>query len=364
MGNRKSFPGMGLAFLILVVVGCGGPATPPTGIASCASILPLAPLPNATVEPASSSKSMFLLVDDDGSRDGTAALLYLLSHPEHSIGAITVSYGEAHPEVYIQHLGCVLEFLGSSAIPLGAGPDEPLAGGVPFPDWLRDLSDNFWDYPLPDAGKTYPFQSAPELMVSVIHQAPKPVTLFVSGPFTNLAQALRLDPAIKDNIAAVYFMGGAVHVPGNITGLIRDSDNLVSDWNFIADPQAAKEVFASGLELYMAPLDATHQVLLSQKELLPWREGDAKANLVVDLYDIMFETWGLKTAEIFDLTAAVLMVQPEACDFQPLHLEVITEEGPTLGQTVVVPDAEPNVYVCLEPNGDQVKQHLDATFSR
>lgn len=340
----------------------------PTIADTCASVPPTStllatPTPTETVEPASPPRKMLLLYDDDGSRDGMAALLYLLSYPHISIQAITVSYGEAHPSLYIQHMGCVLDTFGISDIPLGAGQDMPLAGGAPFPDWLRQLSDNFWDYPLPNADKTYPFQNAPELMISIINQSPEPVTIFLSGPFTNLAQALRLDPAIKDNISAVYFMGGAVYVPGNITGLDRDSDNRVADWNMIADPQAAKEVFASGLELYMVPLDATNKVLLSQEDILPWRRGDDKANMVVDLYDIMFNTWGLKTAEIFDLTAAALMVQPEFCNFQPLRLDVITDDGPTLGQTIVVPNTEPNIHACLEPNVGQVKQNLNETFS-
>lgn len=352
----------------LIIVDSAPPVTP-NAADICTSVPPTSTLiatsrTTETGEPASSPKKMLLLYDDDGSRDGMAALLYLLSYPDISIQAITISYGEAHPKLYVQHMGCVLDTLGISDIPLGAGQDRPLAGGIPFPDWLRQLSDNFWDYPLPHADKTYPFQNAPNLMVSIINQAPEPVTIFLSGPFTNLAQAVQLDPAIKGNISAVYFMGGAVYVPGNITGLVRDSNNRVADWNIIADPQAAKEVFESGLELYMVPLDATNKVLLSQEDILPWRQGDDKANMVVDLYDIMFKTWGLKTAEIFDLTAAVLMVQSELCNFQPLHLDVITNDGPTLGQTMVVPNTEPNIHACLEPNADQVKQNLNETFSK
>lgn len=368
MDRRKSLPIIGLAFVLLFVVGCGVPAATPTVVDTCASV-PSTSTQSAISTPTKtestlSPKKMILLYDDDGSRDGMAALLYLLSYPDISIQAITISYGEAHPQLYIQHIGCVLDMFGISDIPLGAGQDMPLAGGTPFPNWLRQLSDKFWDYPLPNADKTYPFQNAPNLMVSIINQAPEPITIFVSGPFTNLAQALQLDPAIKGNISAIYFMGGAVFVPGNITGLIRDSNNRVADWNIIADPQAAKAVFESGLELYMVPLDATNKVLLGQKDLLPWRQGDEKANMVVDLYDIMFSTWGLKTAEIFDLTAAVIMVQPQTCVFQPLHLDVVTENGNTLGQTIVVPNSKPNVHVCLEPNVDQVKQNLNETFSR
>lgn len=319
--------------------------------------------PTVADKPISPPKKMLLLYDDDGSRDGTAALLYLLSYPDISIQAITISYGEAHPKLYVQHIGRVLDIFGISDIPLGAGQDMPLAGGTPFPDFLRQLSDNFWNYPLPNTDKTYPFQNAPELMVSIINQASEPVTIFLSGPFTNLAQALHLDPAIKDNISAVYFMGGAVYVRGNITGLIPDSNNRVADWNIITDPQAAKEVFESGLALYMVPLDATNKVMLRREDILPWRQGDEKANMVAELYDLMFSYFGMKTVEIFDLTAAVIMVQSEACNFQPLHLDVITDNGPTLGQTIVVPNTEPNIHVCLEPKADQVKRNLNEIFS-
>ena len=121
------------------------------------------------------------------------ALLYLLGIPEISIKAVGISYGEAHPDVYIQHMGRMLDNLGIRDIPLGPGQDAPLANGTAFPDWLRQLSDNFWDFSLPDTDKTYPTKNAPELLVETIKESPQPVVIFLSGPFTNLAQALRLD---------------------------------------------------------------------------------------------------------------------------------------------------------------------------
>lgn len=355
MDDRKLLSIIGPVFLMLFVMGCSMPAITPTAAPAF--------VPAVIVEPTSSPRKMLLIYDDDGSLDGMAALLYLLSQADISVEAINISYGEAHPKTYIQHVGRVLDKLGISHIPLGAGQDMPLAGGTPFPDWLRQQSDNFWDYPLPNADKTYPYQNAPELMASTIYRASEPVSIFLSGPFTNLAQALQLDPAIKNNISAVYFMGGAVYVPGNITGLMPDSNNRVAEWNIIADPQAAKQIFESGLELYMVPLDATNKVILSQEDILHWRQGDDKPNMVVDLYNIMFNNNGFKTAEIFDLTAAVIMVQAESCNFQPLHLDVITDDGPTLGQTIVVPNTEPNIHACLKPNAEQVKQDLNETFS-
>ncbi len=317
----------------------------------------------ATAQPVSPGENTLLIYDDDGSRDGMAALLYLLDSPGIAVKAITISYGEAHPELYIQHIGRVLDHLGVGDIPLGAGQDAPLANGTAFPAWLRELSDGFWGYPVPNRDRTYPFQVAPELMVSTIRQARQPLTIFLSGTFTNLAQALRLDPAIREGIAAVYFMGGAVYSPGNITNLIPGSGNAVAEWNILADPQAAKEVFDSGLTMYMIPLDATNRVILHQADTLPWHAGGEAANLVADLYDMIFVDYGFETVEIFDLTAAAVMATPGLCAFQPLHLEVVAEEGNTLGQTVIVPDAPPNISVCLHPEVGLINEALDSTFS-
>ena len=362
-----------IVIMVMTVVGCtsknaGSTQEPPPNITNETISVPTptfipASESTMTVEPTSPAKKTLLIYDDDGNRDGMAALIYLLINPDFSVEAITISYGEAHPEIFIQHVGRVLDDLGFQDIPLGAGQDAPLAGGTPFPDWLRQISDNFFDYPLPNADKTYPFQNAPELMVSTINQNSEPITIFLSGPFTNLAQALRIDPDIRENIAAVYFMGGAVYSPGNITNLIPDSSNSVSEWNIIADPQAAKEVFEAGLDMYMIPLDATNQVMLRIEDTISWHEGDEKADCVADLFDIMFINYGFESYEIFDLTAAVIMVQPDLCVFESLHLDVITDDGNTLGQTIVVPNSEPNIHVCLEPNVTQVKQNLNESFS-
>jgi len=158
-------------------------------------------------------------------------------------------------------------------------------------------------------------------------------------------------------------MGGAVYAPGNITNLIPDSENHVAEWNVISDPLAAKEVFASGLDLYMIPLDATNQVKHSLEEIQPWRKGDEKADFVAELYEIMFVEYAFEAVEIFDLTAAVIMVRPDFCRFQTLRMDVITDAGSTSGQTIIVSDGEPNMHVCLEPDVSKIKQHLNESFS-
>ena len=310
-----------------------------------------------------SSDYLHIIYDDDGSPDGFAALMYLLSHPQVVLEATSISNGEAHPAIYIQHIGRVLESLGITDIPLGYGQDSPLTGTNAFPDVVKEQSNDFWGLPIPLAGNTYTVTPAPELMVELLNDSPVLLTLFVTGPFTNLAQALRLDPGILDKIQAVYFMGGAVYVPGNVADFYPDNPNKTAEWNIYVDPQAASEVFESGVPLTMIPLDSTDQVLISTQDTTRWRAGGAAADLAADFYVMIFINWNKQSEAIWDLMTAVLMLNPGLCTFTSLHLQVVTEEGSNIGQTTVVSGGAANVSVCLQPDAAGIRENLVDVFN-
>lgn len=316
----------------------------------------VAPTPDANIE------QVAVIFDDDGSPDGTSGLLYLLSEQRSKVIAVSVSYGEAHPQVYIHHLGWMLEKYGYGDIPLSAGQDAPLAGDNSFPDAVREASNGFWGFAQASAEQTYPVQDSAELIVKTIMQSDEPVTLLVSGALTNLAQALRMEEGISENVAAVFIMGGAVYAPGNLNDLLPDTENTVAEWNIYADPRAASEVFASGLNLYLVPLDATNQVSLTRQDTGIWRKGGSIPDFAAEIYDSLMWAWDEDAIEMWDLMTAEIMMNPEHCTFTPLRLEVVTTEGSTQGQTRVV-EGEANVEVCLEPDGDAVKQNLAEVFS-
>jgi pyrimidine-specific ribonucleoside hydrolase len=257
----------------------------------------------------------------------------------------------------------MLDNFGYAAIPLGAGQDGPLSGSNGFPEWLRQSAEHFWGWPIPNANKTYPVQDSADLIIATVRQSPTPVTLFFSGPFTNLARALRMAPEIRKNMAALYMMGGAVYIPGNIHDFYPDSANTFADWNPYSDPLAAKEVFESGLKMYLVPLDATNQVVISKQDTRQWRAGGRSANFAADIYDSLMNNTGKKEFYIWDLMAAEVMLNPKLCGFQTLHLEVVTAEGDHSGQTKVLPGGPANIDVCLKPNTALIRQTLIEDFS-
>jgi inosine-uridine nucleoside N-ribohydrolase len=327
----------------LKVVSCG------ESVVASPTVTPL-PLPDL-----SGQTRIPIIVDDDGSPDGTIALLYFLSNPVFNVRAATISPGEAHPDLFAGHILQLLAGLGRADIPVGAGRSTPLEGNNAFPDSWRQVSDNFWDVTLPLSSVTQQPVSAGKLIVDTINSSSQPVLVFVSGTHTNLAEALRLDPGIVGKIRAVYIMGGSIYEPGNIKSDWPAIDNSVAEWNIWVDPAAAKKVFESGLALHLIPLDATEKVNWSASDLPGWTASSSPEGIMAGkLLQWMLDSWSQKNVYIWDLVAAVQATNPSICPEVSLAIDIVTASGPEQGRTVVTQDT-PNVSVCLNPDIGQIK---------
>jgi purine nucleosidase/pyrimidine-specific ribonucleoside hydrolase len=308
------------------------------------------------------TRPLNVIFDDDGSPDGTTALLYLLSDPSASVKAVVISHGETTPKTYIQHMGRMLEDFGIIGIPLGEGQEKALIPGEDFPEWLRQAGDNFWGFPIPNAKKSYPVQNAASMMVSLLNDAPESIAIFVSGSCTDLAQALRLDPSIRDHISTIYIMGGAVYISGNLKDFSANPENVSAEWNMYIDPLAASEVFVSGIPIVLVPLDATNQVEIARRNTSIWRGGGKIADFAADIYDMLLGNSSVSKFAIWDVMTSAIMTHPELCNTVPLHLKVITDQGNTYGQTMVMTNEVPNVQVCLEPDKLGIILNLETVF--
>ena len=75
-----------------------------------------------------------------------------------------------------------------------------------------------------------------EAWVRAAHAYPGELVGVAIGPLTNLALALRSEPALPKLLRRLVIMGGAFAYRGNTTP--------VAEWNISVDPEAAAEVFA------------------------------------------------------------------------------------------------------------------------
>jgi purine nucleosidase/pyrimidine-specific ribonucleoside hydrolase len=144
-----------------------------------------------------------IIFDDDGSPDGMIALLFFLSNPNFEVRAVTISCGEAHPEVFAGHVARFLAGLGRADIPVGYGRPDPLEGANAFPDPWRADSDRFWDLPLPEAAAPTTPVPAAALIVESVAQSDQPVAVFLSGTHTNWRRRCAMS-RIAGNISGVH----------------------------------------------------------------------------------------------------------------------------------------------------------------
>jgi len=365
---------LGVLILLFIIIGPAAPLWAKLGVkpvclqgdwphlkfASCpqaqSAITPM-PLPSL-----SGQAAIPIIVDDDGSPDGTIALLYFLSNPQFDVQAVTISSGEAHPVVFAGHILQLLAGLGRENIPVGAGRETSLEGNNAFPDPWRQVSDNFWDVSLPQASVSISPVPAAQLIVDTVNHSPQPVLVFVSGTHTNLAEALRIDPGITDHIRDVYIMGGSVYVPGNINSDWPALDNKVAEWNIWVDPIAADEVFSSGLPLHLVPLDATKRMVWTQSDIPAWQASTSPEGVMAsNLLEWMLNSWSPEGVYVWDLVAALQATNPALCTEAPLAIDIVTTPGPEQGRTVAS-EEKPNTEVCLNPDVGQMKALAAATL--
>jgi len=316
-----------------------------------------------TFQPVISDHPIPIIFDDDGSPDGMVALLYFLQNPNYDIKAVTISQGEAHPQVFAEHMAQLLADLGREDIPIGYGRETPLEGENAFPEPWRDSSDQLFGVQLENTGVPIPPRPAKEIILEILSNSTEPVMIFVSGTHTNLAEVLRMEPNIMQKISRVIVMGGAVHVPGNIQQDWPAINNTVAEWNIWVDPVAAHEIFTSGMEIHVVPLDATNQIAWSAKDIRQWTKTKApEAMLAGDFAEMMLGMSPNGKAFIWDLVTAVVATEPTLCPEVQSALDVNIKPGTEQGQ-IIYKNETGNVWVCLEPNANQIRAQVKSIFN-
>jgi purine nucleosidase len=176
-----------------------------------------------------------LVIDTDPGVDDALALIMAHAHPEAVVEAVLVVAGNAPLGRTVANTCTVLDQLGV-ATPVYAGCARPLL--LVQSDALHVHGDDgLGDVGFPPSARPVATEHAASALVRMASAAPGQLTLVCLGPLTNVAVALALDPALPDKLARLVIMGGAVHGKGNTA-------HLCAEYNFYADPEAARVVLA------------------------------------------------------------------------------------------------------------------------
>jgi purine nucleosidase len=188
-----------------------------------------------------------------------------------------------------------------------------------------------------------------KVITDEIRAAPEMITIIALGPLTNIAQALRRDPALAGQVGQIVIMGGAVKAPGNVTPS--------AEFNIYCDPLAAREVFRSRTTKTLVPLDVTNQVVMNYGHLEQLPGEDSRAGrLLRKILPYAFRTHrqvlGVEGLFVHDAVAMVAATDPELFGMQQMAGDVETTGELTMGATVFdrrqLPQERPNLDVALE----------------
>ena len=303
-------------------------------------------------------KRKIILDCDPGHDDAIAILLAGKSNKIELLG-ITVSSGNQTIEKTSRNAYNLVKYLDIN-VPVAVGCTHPIIKDVEVCAKIHGES-GLDGFTFPNYEYNFDSRHAVNFIIDTILEN-KDTTMVVTGPLTNFALALRLNPSIKNNIKEVILMGGSI-MNGNVSP--------AAEFNILCDPEAADIVFKSGIKIKMVGLDVTRKVLLLPEILESYKNIETKsAKLFYALMKVFNEnqadTFGFKGAPLHDPATILSIIDDSLITYKKMNVEIDLSHGCSYGRTNCdyfnYLNKEPNAYVAIDINVDRywelIKEHL------
>ena len=274
-------------------------------------------------------RSKPVILDIDPGHDDAVALMLACGHPGLDLLAVTTVAGNVSLEKTTHNALRVLSLVGCTHVPVGVGASEPLERPLHTAEDIHGKSGLDGPEELPEAGFEPDERGAVALIADTLGASTEPVTLVPVGPLTNIAAFLREHPYLKDRVAHISLMGGSMGL-GNTTP--------AAEFNIYVDPEAAREVFESGLPITMSGLDITHQASANLDERERLRATGRVGGVVAGFLDFFAATYesvfGFEAPPLHDPVAVAAVLEPGLLQTRPMRVDIECESDLTRGETV------------------------------
>jgi len=314
-----------------------------------------------------------MIIDTDTASDDAVAIIMAIQDPGITVDAITVVAGNMTLRQGSINARYTVE-LCDARVPVYEGADGPLVKQAFTAEWFHG-SDGMGEmnYPAPTSAPAG--TDAVSELIKRFGEAPGEIELVTLGPLTNIALALRSEPRMAEWVKSCVVMGGAACTVGNVTP--------AAEYNVWCDPEAALEVFESGMNLTMvgwehargeACLDAPERAAIVA---LGTRLATFAIECNLHVLDSSMRIQGDPGLGLPDPVAMAVALDPKVTVRKSKHYVTVVLDGPTRGMTVVdalgvaqnppykdehYTDRPPNVEVVWEIDNSAWKQRLFASL--
>ncbi|EJB7236198.1 ribosylpyrimidine nucleosidase [Escherichia coli] len=243
-----------------------------------------------------------IILDCDPGHDDAIAIMMAAKHPAIDLLGITIVAGnQTLDKTLINGLNVCQKL--EINVPVYAGMPQPIMRKQIVADNIHGetgLDGPVFEPLTRQAESTH----AVKYIIDTLMASDGDITLVPVGPLSNIAVAMRMQPAILPKIREIVLMGGA-YGTGNFTPS--------AEFNIFADPEAARVVFTSGVPLVMMGLDLTNQTVCTP-----------------DVIARMERAGG----PVHDATCIGYLINPDGIKTQEMYVEVDVNSGPCYGRTV------------------------------
>ncbi len=278
---------------------------------------------------------MPVLMSHDGGVDDYLSTILLMTMEHVETLGIVVTPADCYIEPAVSATRKILDLMGVTDITVAR---STVRGLNPFPRVFR--RDSFTIDHLPilnenDSIRTpLAAESGQAFMASVLRQAPEPVTILETGPFSTRAAALDMAPGIEAKIKRIVWMGGALNVPGNVDPIMEGGQDVSAEWNVYWDPPAAARVWETSIPITMCPLDITNNVPVTSEFVR--RLGRQRRHPMSDLAGQCYALVTHQDYFFWDVLTTAYLGRPDLFETRDWETVVITE-GVSQGRTKVQP---------------------------
>jgi len=267
-----------------------------------------------------------IILDSDPGHDDAIAILLAKAYSNIELLGISVASGNQTIEKTGINTFNICKYLNID-VPIALGSSRPLIKEpIICPEIHGDSGLDGFDFPKYDI--KFDSRFGPQLIIDTVMNNDD-VTVVTTGPLTNLALAIRIEPKIVFRIKEVVMMGGSTDY-GNISP--------AAEFNILVDPEAAYIVFNSGLKIKMLGLNVTRKVLVTNKIIdrmskINNKGSDLFCKLMRVFIDNQKKVFGYEGAPLHDPITLVSIIDESAVTFKEMNVGIDVSHGPSYGRT-------------------------------
>jgi purine nucleosidase len=290
-------------------------------------------LAQASDATAAAPQKIILDTDIGDDIDDAFALALALSSDRVQLLGVTTAWGDTDLRARLAER--FVTQTGHSAIPIAAGPKT---GATAVFSQAR------WAEALPEPPRGWP--NAIDFILGAIRRNPGEITLISIAPFSNVGALIDEDPATFRKLKRVVIMGGSIRRGYGDLGYLPNRGPS-AEYNIHMNIPAARKLFASGVPLYVMPLDSTQLKLDETMRDTLFSQGTPSTDALALLYQQWTAATLNPTPTLFDAMAVAEVLDSSLCPTQPMRIR-IDDQGYTR-----VEAGPANANVCLHSDADR-----------